>query len=225
MRILKTTFGMVGCLLALAVLPARADTITYSIGLGNSAISGYTGPYATATVNRTDSTHATITFSALSGGGNQFLFVDGGSVAVNVNATSWTLGAITGTQVPSAGFAPLSFSNGGSGNEDGFGTFNQKIDNFDSFDHAALTVTFSLTDTSGSWLTAGDVLAQNGGSTGYYLGAHIAVTSDPALQANGAKATGFAVDNGIVPDGGTTIALLGFALVGVGALRRKITRN
>lgn len=30
---------------------------------------------------------------------------------------------------------------------------------------------------------------------------------------------------GPVPDGGTTIALLGFALVGIGALRRKFSRN
>src|SRR6266481_5295995 len=115
--ITKITASMIGCLLAFAAQPARADSISFSLVTGNSALTPYPGPYGSVLVNLTDSTHATVTFTANTG----FLFGDGGTAGVNVNAASWTVGSITGS-----GLGPL--SDAGAGNEDGFKSFNQTID-------------------------------------------------------------------------------------------------
>ena len=40
---------------------AKADTFSFNLSVGNPAISGYPGPYVSVNVNRTNSTHATIT--------------------------------------------------------------------------------------------------------------------------------------------------------------------
>jgi hypothetical protein len=200
---------------------AKADSISFNLSAGNSAISGYTGPYATVTVNRTSSTSATITFTSLTASGNAYLMGDGGSVAVNVNATSWTLGTITGSN-GGIGFLPGLYSNGGSGNEDGFGVLNQTINSFDGFTHSSSTIRFTLTNTSGNWLTAASVLIAN--ANGAMAAAHIFVTKLPLNAANGAFSTGFAANGGaVVPDGGTTVMLLGAALGALGVVRRYLT--
>ena len=94
--------GKIGCIAALLIAvasvglqQAKADTFSFNLGVGNPAISGYPGPYVSVTVNRTNSTHATITFTSLTAAGNIYLMGDGSSVAVNVNATSWTVSAFT----------------------------------------------------------------------------------------------------------------------------------
>ena len=83
----------------------RADSVTYYLTQGTPGISGYTGPYATVAVNRTDSTNATITFTSLTANGKTYLFGATSSVAINVNASSWKLGAITGSN-SGTGFTP-----------------------------------------------------------------------------------------------------------------------
>jgi len=88
---------LIGVLLACTAQTASADLITYTLNTGNDAIAGYAGPYASAEVNRTDATHATITFTSLGGGGYSFLFGGQGAVGVNVNAASWTVGSFIGT--------------------------------------------------------------------------------------------------------------------------------
>jgi len=202
--------------------PIASADIIYSLTAGNADISGYTGPYGTVRVSLIDSTHATITFTSLTQSGNIYLFGDGGSVAVNVNATNWTLGSITGSN-DGTGFSPGSYSNGNSGNEDGFGSFNQRINSFDGFSHSADTVTFTLTNTSsgGNWASAANVLIEN--DDGYAAGAHIFVTSSPADASNGALATGYAAGGpDPVPDGGMTLMLLGGALFALETLRRRL---
>jgi hypothetical protein len=208
--------------MAFTVQPAKADFI-FNISTGNPAISGYPGPYATVDVNLVDATHATITFTSLTNSGNIYLFGDGSSVGVNVNAASWTLGPVTGSNA-GTGFTPATFSNAGSQNVNGFGIFNQVIDSDDGFTHSSDSISFSLTDTSGTWANAMAVLLANSG--GSLAEAHIFVTSSPADASNGALATGFAA-NGTetVPDSGTTVALLGLALVAIGSLRSKFSRN
>ena len=196
---------------------AKADTFSFNLGVGNPAISGYPGPYVSVTVNRTNSTHATITFTSLTAAGNIYLMGDGSSVAVNVNATSWTLSNVTGSN-SGTGFTPGPYSNGGSGNVDGFGVFNQKINSFDGFGHSSSTIGLALTNTSGTWANAAAVLAANSG--GSLAAAHIFVTVSPANAANGALATGYAANGGQVPDGGTTVMLLGVALGALGMVRR-----
>ncbi len=196
---------------------AKADTFSFNLGVGNPAISGYPGPYVSVTVNRTNSSHATITFTSLTAAGNIYLMGDGSSVAVNVNATSWTLSNVTGSN-SGTGFTPGPYTNGGSGNVDGFGVFNQTINSFDGFGHSSSTIRFTLTNTSGSWVNAAAVLAANSG--GSLAAAHIFVTVSPANAANGALSTGFAANGGQVPDGGTTVMLLGVALGALGMVRR-----
>jgi hypothetical protein len=200
-----------------AASAAQADSILYQIAVGNTAVAPYTGPYADVTVNRTSSTMATITFSSNNDGVYTYLFGDGGSVDVNVNATSWTLGSVSGSN-GGTGFSVGSFSDGGSGNVDSFGVFNQTVNDFDGFMHAADTVQFTITNNSGSWATAADVLAPN--SQGRVAAAHIFVCSGAGTcnQADGAVVTGFAA----VPEPSTlALVLLGGSLLGVRTRARR----
>ena len=200
---------------------AKAVTV-YSLTVGNSAISGYPPPYGSASVTLVGST-ATITFTAANTAAYQYLFGDGGSVAVNVNG-AFTLGSITGTHLPGFGFqAGEGYSNGGASNQDGFGSFNLTINSSQGYTDASNSITFSITQTSGTpWLADGsNVLIAN--AQGATVAAHIFVTSFPANVTNSALATGFAANTGaVVPDGGTTVMLLGAALGALGMARRFI---
>jgi VPDSG-CTERM motif len=193
---------------------AKATT-TYDLTQGNSAISGYPAPYGTVTVNLVGNT-ATITFTAANTAAYQYLFGDGGSAAVNVNG-AFTLGAITGTQLP--GFGPTTYSNGGAGNVDGWGQFNLTINSNDGYTSSSNMITFTLT---GSWANDASVLTAN--ANGSFVAAHIFVAAFPADPNAGALATGFASNGGAVntPDGGTTVMLLGVALGALGMARRFI---
>jgi hypothetical protein len=178
---------------------AKADTIDYTLVTSNSPGTLGAGPFGTVHVDLTAGV-ATITFTAQSG----YLFVDGGSVAVNVNASAWIIGNFKSNGEP--------VSSDGAGNEDGFGSFNQKVSMQDS-SHGASMIRFTLTNTSGLWLSAANVLAFN--SQNWLIAAHIQIQ-------NGTGNTGFAAGpgGGSVPDGGTTVMLLGAALGALGLARR-----
>lgn len=204
--------GMLGLLLV-GPSGARADSILYQLSLGNAAISGYAGPYADVTVNRTSLTAATITFTSDSVAGNTYLLGDGASGAVNVNAATWTVGSFVVSN-GGIGFTPGPLSDGGSGNVDGWGVFNQTVNSFDGYTHSADVVQFTITNTSGSWATAADVLTPN--ADGYVAAAHIFVCSGAGScnASSGALATGFAA--GVVPEPSTlSLVLLGGSLLGV----------
>jgi hypothetical protein len=202
--------------LAICSVPqAKAD---FLFDLTYINIPGFTGPFAQVDVHLTDSTHATITFTSLTKNGDIYLMGDGGTVGVNVNATSWTLSAITGSNA-GTGFSAATYSNGGSGNEDGWGTFNQTINSNDGFTHSSDTVSFTLTDTSGTWSSASDVLKKN--ASGYASAAHIFVTSSPAKASNGAINTGFAAG---VPEPTTILAGV-LLLLPFGASALRIVRR
>src|SRR6266478_6358945 len=141
----------------LGLQQVKADTASFDLSTGNSAISGYTGPYASVNINlNAAGTVATITFTSLTNSGNIYLMGNGSSMALNVNATTFTAGSVTSSQAGQTGFSPPSYTvnNSAGQNVDGFGSFNLTVDNVDGFDHAVNTISITLTNTSGTWANA-----------------------------------------------------------------------
>jgi hypothetical protein len=215
-------------------LQAKADTFTSFINSGNSGLSGFSGPFVKVTITTAgpNSTTANVQFTSLTNTFNGspiiYLMGDGGSADLNVNST-FTVSNLTKSN-SGTGFLSthnmggnqvndLSFQIGAGQNVDDQGTFNLTINNFDGFTHAADTISFTLTNTGGTWANAGSVLFFN--SDGIDAAAHVFPSLSPAVASNNFfnVNTGFAGETaGSVPDGGTTVMLLGMALGGLGML-------
>jgi hypothetical protein len=196
--------------LALAAAGAANATLTFTLSEGNADISGFTGPYGSVDVTLTDATHANIVFTSAT---PQFYFLGAQAADVNVNATSWSLSALTGN-----GGALSAEAAGSPGNVDGHGFFNQKIDQFDGFGDRSSTISFTLTNLSGIWANDSSVLAAN--ASGNFVAAHIGVCTNTPCTAF--AATGFATDGpgGAIPEP-TTWALMILGFGGMGAMLRR----
>lgn len=215
-------FKTIGAGLALAALlavglspGARADTMGYTIGIPNSGLSGYTGPYASVSVDRTSSTAATITFTSLSNGGYLYLLGDGGSVDFNVNGT-FSLGSISGIN-NQTGFTPGPYSDSGSGNVSTFGTFNQTVTSFDGYSHSSTQISVDISATGmTTWASAGGVLTPN--ADGNVVAAHVYACVPSSMtglcsSTTGAAVTGFAANGASVTPEPSSLALIGLGLV------------
>jgi hypothetical protein len=213
--------------LTVGALQVSADTTTITISNPNSAISGFAGPYASVLVNRTSSTTATVTFTSLTNSGNIYLMGDGGTADLNINATAFGVTGVTGSNA-GTGFTPGPYTVAnppGTQNVDGFGLFNLDITSFDGFTHSSDTVSFTVTNTSGTWSSATNVLTPNSGGSDAAI--HVFVTSSPANASNGALATGFAANGAQVPaPEPASMLLFGTGLVALGTkLRRRKSGN
>jgi len=212
----------------------KADIFTSDLTVPNDNLSGFTGPYAGVTVDLTSSTTATVTFTSLTNtfNGQNVIYLLGGASAVDLNVNgTFTVSDLTksnsGTGFLSThkvmGKTVSDLSVGTAGNVSQFGDFNLTIDNFAGFTHSASTISFDLTATGGTtWASADSVLFFN--ADDYDAAGHVFPATNPAFANNNVygSLTGFAGEfiGANVPDGGTTVMLLGIALVGLGAVRR-----
>lgn len=234
----KTLSGFAASVaLALAITFAAgnacADSISFLLTTGN--LQAYTGPYATVTIDRTSNTAANVTFTSYNDGSYIYLLGDGGSVALNVNATSFTATNIVGTNSLSGFSTPGPYSVIGPGNEDGLGSYNLRITGFDGWSHTADQITFTLTNTSGTWNSVASILQPNnkGNVAAIHFfpclpsGAGCDPNSPGARAVNGGAGTGYAAGNGtaVVPIPAAAW-LFGSGLLGlIGVTRRSTHRK
>jgi hypothetical protein len=216
---LMTTSLMLGITAVTALADSQMITLdNANPGLNTGAGGCCTGPYAVVTINRTDTTHATVTFDSLTNGGFTYLIGSERGAGVNVSG-SFDLSGITGVNSLS-GFsfdATSDLSDGGANNMSSFGDFNQTISFFDGFTHTVTELQFTLTATNGnSWSSAADVLTNNasGFEVVYHGFACASSAGNPCTGNTGATSTGFASTGGAAVPEPTSLYLSG-ALVGL----------
>lgn len=212
-RLLKSRAALalcaVACLLILGAPRASADSITETIGLPDTAIAGFPGPYATVTITVTSGV-ATVEFKSLTNAGFTYLMGDSSAAALNLSQTGITASGFSWT----GGNATTAFTNGGAGQVNSFGNFNLTLNDFDGFTRAVSDLQFTL---SGTWTNAASVLAPN--DDGFNAAIHVFPSGN---DCSGACATGFATNGTPIPEP-ASMALMGTFLLGAyGVLRRKL---
>jgi protein with PEP-CTERM/exosortase system signal len=212
MKKLKYLAAILIGIAGLGLQQATADDITPFVSILTSSNGEGAGNYGTVTVDSLVGQTATITFQANTAGG--FFFVDGNIVDVNLTGNSATLVSGSVIEAPTPDFSSVQYN----AQVDGFGTFTVVLNNT-SANFQESTITFQVTNTSGTlWTSTSDVLAFN--SSGFDAAAHYIDNNKPAPN------TFFAAEGTqghVVPDGGTTVMLLGIGLSVLGMARRFLT--
>lgn len=220
MRVALRLLGVVSismCLTSLAFASTCAgsdSTLNVSEQTATGATNGTT--FGDVCVTLTDTTTASITFTSAS----NYAFIDSSMTDVQVNASSFTLGS-TITESPHAGQA----SDGGSGNVNGYGVFNQTINNMGGAENAETTVTFTLTNSSGTWASAADVLTAN--ASNFDAAAHVICLTGSGCEAAGDMGTPltfFVAENAPVPEPRFYALLLAGFIAAIGAIVRRRNR-
>jgi hypothetical protein len=184
---------------------AKADSIvTYTIGTGNTAISGVTGdpgPYATLQIDLTSSNTATFTFTGtnVSGYSNEFWEVALNLVDTNVTLGSTiTSGASLNSSSPS--WTQENCTTGGGCAMDGFGKFNFALSDGSGAGDAVDSLVFTLTWTdSPGYTDAGSILAGN--NNGDLAAVHTVIFSQTncSTAPNNVCTTGYAGNSTPIP--------------------------
>ncbi len=227
MRNLILSLVVVGFALAMTS-PALADDVyTENISINGQGLSGYTGPYATMTVDLTSSNTATVTFNSLINGGYDYLIGDdsqalvlninenGTSVSISNISSSNSLGGFTSpTLVGDFYTTPQGF--------DSLGYFNFALNESPAgnFADSSTTISFILTDNGSTWSSASNVLTSVGNDYNHDVGIHVF----PCPQGNCSVSSGIATvyDAGASPvPEPTSIAMLGSGLLGLAGFARR----
>ncbi len=230
MRSLIRSWGVIalslGALVFLLTVGApRASAQQITIDLLSSNLTGATGPFATVAIDLTDSTHATVTFTADPG----YQLIDNQAADLNVSGSFLVVPSYTVSQLSTFNTNdPTQWkqSINSHGSVDGFGVFNFQLQMQDGSGSAVNSLSFVLTAIDGnSWANAADVLTPN--SLGYEAAVHFAICSgSPCTIDNtgiGPNSTGYAS----TPEVGT-LSLFGTGLLSIAALLRrrlKVSRN
>jgi len=189
--------------MTLGVGSASAVTFPLTLNTPNSQLSGTTGPYAIVTATQQNSTTVRFTFTPQGSYG----FVDGGSVALNINCDP---SHITVSNFDTSVFT-ANVSTGGQNNLDGFGNFNVNLNEKNSANPVTTPVTFDVSCSDG--LTVATSLIAN--ANGELAGAHIFAPS--------VGKTGFVADGPAAVPEPSTLAIAGLgalSFVGYGLRRR-----
>lgn len=111
-------------------------------------------------------------------------------------------------------------TNGGSGNEDGFGNFNLRVDSGSGFSPGGVetTVQIDLTNTAGTWASVLDVLDTN--NKGYEVAAHVGPSTDGTYS--GVVTTGYVSNGPVSVPEPSTLIFLGLSLFGLAVFGKKV---
>lgn len=155
-------------------LCSSAQALSFSLTKANANLATQgPGPYGTI-----DVTGSGTAFHVVGTGLNSFVFGDGGAIALNIATGA---GAVTLTTASCSSTC----SDGGSGNEDGFGSFRFTVNDGSGF--SAPVSTFSFDFTTANTIALASLIVTN--SDGANVAAHMALSSNTAC-------TGFTADGG-----------------------------